>query len=352
MAFTAATACYNSGNYDQAEDYLRVAELQQHRDGRLLSLKISWDRGYRELALLDLRAFADEFPHDPEVYAELSAKLRACGHNEEARRLSLTFQIAHPNLARPRIDLLRAYLEIGERSRATHEINALINDFAKDANALLALAEYAANAGDTTLANRLYNHAQTHRLDTPALASLMVEAHLVARDFSTVLTLTRKLLTANSDWGPSYQPLFNSLQGIAHHGLGDHESGDLFLANFLASNTPRAEHLLAIADRLVAVSATDSALRLLNKATDADPLNQAALARLVSLELNLHHTTKLVPHLRRLLSMRHPSPDILRVALHELDSDAFTYTADRAPLIADIRTHLAVANARVRIPSR
>ena len=43
LAFTAATACYNSGNYDQAEDYLRAAELQQQRDGRLLSLRISWD---------------------------------------------------------------------------------------------------------------------------------------------------------------------------------------------------------------------------------------------------------------------------------------------------------------------
>ncbi|MBC7366069.1 MAG: tetratricopeptide repeat protein [Undibacterium sp.] len=350
LALAAATACYNSGNYDQAEDYIRIADLQHQREGRLLSLKIDWDRGYHALALLDLRAFANEHPDDPEVYAELNARLRASDQSEEARRLSVGFQIAHPMLARPRIDLLRAYLEIGERSRAAQEIDALIRDFPNDSNALLTLADYAANSGDAALATRIYDHARSHRLETAALAFLMVEAHLVGRDFATALSLTRTLLSAHPDREQSHRPLFNSLQAIAHYGLGDRESGDLFLANFLTSPTSRAENLLAIADRLLSVSATDSALRLLTKAIDADPLNQAALARLVSLELNLHRTDKIAPHLRQLLTMRRPSPDILRVALHELGSNTSSVTPDPTPLLAEIRAHLAAADSRIRIP--
>lgn len=350
LALAAATACYNIGNYDQAEDYIRIADLRHHREGRLLSLKIDWERGYRELALLDLRSFAAEHSDDTEVYAQLNSRLRESGLTEEARRHSIGFQIAHPALARPRIDLLRAYLEIGGHAWAAQETDALIRDFPTDVSALLALADYAANAGDTALANRLYTHAQSHRIDTAALAFLTVEAHLVARNFTAALTHTRALLTANPDWAQHHQPVFNSLQAIAHHGLGDRESGDLFLANFLTSNTARAENLLAIADRLLAVSAIDSALRLLTKAIDADPLNQAALARLVSLELNLHRTAKLAPHLRRLLAMRRPSPDVLRVALHELGSDAFLFAPDRASLLADIHSHLTAVEARTRIP--
>lgn len=349
LALASATACYNLGNYDQAEDYIRIADLQKQREGRLLSIKIAWDRGYRELALLDLRSFADDQPDDPEVYAHLNARLREAGRNEEARRYSISFQIRHPALPQPRIDLLRAYLEIGERSRAAQEIDALIRDFPGDSTALLALADFAANTGDTSLANRLLLHAQTRRIDTAALSFLSIEAHLVARDFTTALALTRTFLAANPTWAQSHQPLFNSLQAVAHHGLGDRESGDLFLANFLTSTNARADNLLAIADRLLSVSATDSALRLLNKAIDADPLNQAALARLVSLELNFHRTAKLAPHLRRLLDMRRPSPDVLRVALHELGSDAFLFTSDRAPLLADIRTHLTAADNRIRV---
>jgi Tfp pilus assembly protein PilF len=293
LALACATACYNLGNYDQAEDYIRIADLQKQREGRLLSLKIAWDRGYRELALLDLRSFADDHPDDPEIYAHLNARLREAGLYEEARRHSISFQIRHPSLARPRIDLLRAYLEIGEHSRAAQEIDALIRDFPSDATALIALADFAANTGDTSLANRLLLHAQSHRIDTAALAFLSIEAHLVARDFTTALSLTRTFLTANPSWSQSHQPLFNSLQAIAHYGLGDRESGDLFLANFLTNTNARADNLLAIADRLLSVAPTDSALRLLNKAIDADPLNQAALARLVSLELNFHRTAKL-----------------------------------------------------------
>jgi Tfp pilus assembly protein PilF len=349
LALAAANACYNIGDYDQAEDYLRIAELQHQREGRLLSLKIVWDRGYRELALLDLRAFALEHSHDPEVYAQLNARLRESGLTAEARRRSIEFQIAYPALVRPRIDVMRAYLEIGESSRAALEIDAFIRDFPTDASALLALADYAANAGDTALAHRLYTHAQSHWLDTAAHAFLTIEAHLVARDFATALTHTRNFLRANPAWAQHYQPVFNSLQAVAHYGLGDRESGDLYLANFFNNTTARVENLLAVADRLLAVAATDSALRLLTKAIDADPLNQAALARLVSLELNLHQTAKLAPHLRRLLAMRRPSPDILRVALHELSDDSSSFASDHAPLRADIRTHLDAADARIRV---
>jgi Tfp pilus assembly protein PilF len=348
LALAAATASYHRGNFDQAEDYIRIAQLQGHREGRLLAQKIDWERGYRDLALNDLRSLAIEFPDDGQVYAELSARLRTSDLSHEARRLSLAFSIAHPNNPRPRIELLRDYVDAGETARADHEVDALIRDFPTDSNALLALADFASNSANDALALRLYHHAQAHRLDTFPFALLAVEALVVARKHRPALELTKRLFEANPDWAKTHRPLFSSLQAITHFGLGDREAGELFLSHFNSHGQPRAENLLAIANRLLDVSAIEPALRLLARAIEADPLNQAALSRLITLELNHHRTDRLAAHLQRLLAMRRPSPDLLRVAHHRLGGDAFLFAPDRAPVLASIRAHLDADAARAR----
>jgi tetratricopeptide (TPR) repeat protein len=100
FALGAATASFFRGNYDQAEDLLgAVPKLAESRDGRLLAAKIEWDRGNRELALMQFRQLAAELPGDQEVHRELAGHLRQHGLMDEARRRSLSFQIAFPALA-------------------------------------------------------------------------------------------------------------------------------------------------------------------------------------------------------------------------------------------------------------
>ncbi len=348
LVLAAATANYNRGHFDQAEDYIRLGELQHKKEGRLLAQKIDWERGYRDLALNDLRALAEEYSGDSQVYTELNARLQATGLLNEARRQSLTFSIAYPNDPRPKIDLLISARKSGDTSGAAQEIEVLIRDFPSNSGTILALAEFAANTGDDALALRLYHRAQQQRLPSVPLALLSIEALLVARKHQPALNLTRTLLEANPDWAKTHQPLFTSLQAIAHFGLGDQDAGELYLAHFNAHGQPRAENLLAIANRLLDVSATEPALRLLNRAIEIDPLNEAVLSRLVTLEVTHRRTDKLATHLRQLLTMRRPSPDLLRVAHHQLGGDAFLFTPDRAPVLASIRTHLDADLARAR----
>lgn len=348
LALAAATASYHRGNFDQSEDYIRIAQLEGQLEGRLLARKIDWERGYRDLALYDLRALAVEFPGDSRVYAELSARLRSSDLSHEARRLNLTFSIAHPDNPRPRIELLRDYVNGGETVRAAHETEALIRDFPTDSNALLALADFAANSANDALALRLYRYAQDHRLDTVPFALLAVEALVVARKHQPALDLTKTLFEENSDWAKTRRPLFASLQAIAYFGLGDRDDGELFLSRFNSHGQPRAENLLAVANRLLDVSAIEPAIRLLARAIEADPLNQAALSRLITIELNHHRSDRLAEHLQRLLAMRRPSPDLLRVAHHRLGGDAFLFAPDRAPVLASIRAHLDADAARAR----
>ncbi len=341
FALAAATASYFRGNYDRADDFLHAEpRLPFSRDGRLLEARIGWERGYCELALLQLRALASELPDDSEIHAELVTRLGERDRPDEARRLSLGFQIAHPALPGPRIELLHAYHRAGERDRVAREAAALLRDFPADATALLTLADFAADTGDVTLARRVADQARSHNLPPEAHAILVVESLIVARDYRAALDTTRALLHDNPGWDTRYATLLGSLQAIAHYGLGDTEAAQLFLSNFLNHSDLRVENLLAIAKRLAAVDAAEQARLTLLRAVAADPLNQAALTQLVELDLNLNRIDELPAHLRRLVTMRRPSPDVLLVAQHKLGSDLFLFSSERPAALEAIRVAL------------
>ncbi len=330
-SLAAATAGYFRGDYDLAEDFLRAQPtLADSRYGRLLIAKIEGERGYRDLALLRLRELAAAFPDDTEIHSELASHLNRAGLLDEVRRAALAFQIAHPALPGPRIELLRAYYHASEHARSAREVDAFIRDFSDDAGALLALADFAANTGDVPLARQLTELARAHHFAWEPHAILAVEALVVARDFHGALDATRDLLHDHPDWTARFAPVLYSLQAIAHFGLSDTESASLLLTNYLNQTCLRAENLLAIAQRLVDVDAADYARQTLMRAIVADPLNQAALTRLVELDLNLNHIDELPTHLTRLLTMRKPSPDILRVAQFKLGSDLFLFSTERS----------------------
>ncbi len=349
IALAAATASSLRGNYDRAEDFLRVVPgVADSRAGRLLAARIDAERGYRELALLELRALAAEFPTDVATHAELVTRLRQTGRRDEARRASVSFQLAHPTLARPHIELLEAYREDGDLARVAREVETLLREFSADAPALLALADFAANAGDVALARRLADHARAHRLPWEPHAFLVVEANVVARDYRAALAAIQSLTAENVDGDDRYQGLLDSLQALSCLGLGDLDTARVRLARCLNRTPLRAENLIALANRFAALGADELARQVLVRAIDADPLNQAALSRLVEFELNLNRTDDLPAHLRRLAMMRRPSPDLLRVAQHKLGSDLFLYSDERVPALDAVR--LALENARP--PSR
>jgi hypothetical protein len=307
---------------------------------------MEWERGYRDLALLRLHELAAAFPHDLEIHSELAVHLDRAELPDEARRAALAFQIAHPSLSGPRLELLRAYHRLSDTTQTMREIEAFIHDFASYANALLALADFAADTGNVSLAHRLTDLARVRNFAWEPHALLAVEAQVVARDFRGALDAARDLLHDNPDWLARFGPVLSSLQAIAHFGLHDTESGGLMLTNYLNQSYLRAENLLAIAQRLVDVDAAEFARTTLIRAVNADPLNQAALTRLVELDLNLNRIDDLPAHLGRLLAMRKPSPDILRVAQHKLGSDLFLFSAERPAALEAVRVALEKA-ARV-----
>ncbi len=340
-ALAAATASFYRGEFDQADDYLgAVPGLASSRDGRLLVTRADHARGYRELALLSLRALAAEFPRDSEIHTELVQRLRHANMVDEARRRSLSFQIAQPALARPRIELVRDLRSSGETARAAREIDALFRDFPADQDALLALGDFAANTGDSALARRLLAHARDAKQLWEPHALLVVESLISARDYRAALNAADASAADFPDFARRFEKVLGSLRGIALFGIGEIEQGRVLITHYLAHSYLRAENLLAIAQRLIDVDAPATARDALFRATRTDPLNQAALTRLVELDLNLNRIDELPAHLHRLIAMRQPSPDILRVARHKLGSDRFLFSAERPAALAAIHAVL------------
>lgn len=338
IAFAAASSCYYRGNYDEAETILRRYRLGLTRDGRLLQVRIDWDRGARDQALTRLGELAAEFPNDDEIYAQTVAYLREAGRDAEARRESFMRALGNPRNARARIDQLYALQKEGDTAAVKRNAEEIFSDFLDDSNAMVALADFAANSGDPVLARRVYDHAKARNLNWEGPALMTVEANIVAKEYQSALEVVRELLKANPEWGKRYYSVFNGLQAIANYGLGDAEAAQLFLNNYLGQSSIRTENLIAVSKRLLEVGARSQARQVLDQAVKNDALNQAALTNLIQLDLDLNNTAPLAANVRKLLTMRRPSREVLQSAYRKLGSDLFIFSPDRTALLADLRS--------------
>jgi len=346
VAMAAASASFFRGNYDQAEDDMSAFGLESTRDGRLLSARIAWERGLKDIALAQLGQLASDFPDDEEIYSQSVSYLRDAGRDGEARRESLLRSLSHPRDARARIDLLYALHKEGDSAAVKTNVDEIFQDFAGDANALLALADFAANTGDAALAKRVYDYALARKLNWEGAALMMVEANVVAKNYQAALNLVRRLLKENPEWAKRYYTVFNGLQAIAYYGLGDAESAQLFLNNFLTQTNVRAENLVAVSKRLADVGARAQARQVLAQAVKTDAPNQAALTGLIKLDLALDNTDTLAASVRTLLGMRKPPKDVLNAAYRKLGSDLFLFSPGRLALLEDLRNAIATDPAR------
>ncbi len=340
LAFVAAAASFFRGNYDQAEDLIRTYQLGNKQEGQLLSARMEWERGFHDEAMTRLHELQKALPDDDEVYAQIITYLRESGRDDEARRESLFRQLGHPGNFRPRIDLLFANKKDGDEAAVQAGAKSILRDFAKDDKALLALADFAANTGDTLLARSVYEHCKANGLNGDSAALMIVEAHVVAKQYQAALDMVHTLSDENPEWGKRYYSVFNGLQAIASYGLGDPESGSLFLANFLGQNSLRADNLVAVANRLVGVGARREAQTALTQVMKTDPHNQAALTRLVKLDGELSDADALARDIQRLIVMRKPDHEVVENAYQKLGSDLFLLLPGRTALLQQVRTAL------------
>lgn len=102
----------------------------------------------------------------------------------------------------------------------------------------------------------------------------------------------------------------------------------------------RVESLLGIANRLMTMQRAGTAREILAHAVKLDAKNQAALTRLIELDLDNRNIPAVAANLPALTSMRRPSPLVLKRAQAMLGSDECLFLNGRSELLALVNNTL------------
>ena len=340
VAIAAATANLFRGNYEAADALIKEYELLRTKDGRILTARIEWESGHRDAALAHLRLYARESPNDEEFYSLLVTYHRELGQYSEVEKFTLMRELAAPNSAAARVDLLQDYKRNHNTELFQRTVAGILRDFADNPTALLALANFASNQGEPAIALRVYRHLLAHNLETDGAALLVAEAYIVAGDHNAALDFLSEVGHSRPEWLAKFRSNVNGLQAIANYGLGHREESDLYLEQLLKEPNLRTVNLTAIANHLITVGAKAQARRVLAQTVASNPRNQAALSLLVQLDLDRAPSDELIANLRHLLAMRRPSQQVLQAASTRLSSDRFLYVAGRNEVLESIQAML------------
>ena len=336
LAFGAANANYLRGNYDRADDYLITYKLLESLEGVLLSAQISWDRGNQIAAITKLKESIRRFPNSEPLLMQLSRYHRELGQIDEARRYAILRNVSDPLSPAPRLELLYIYNKSGDIEREQRETLRMLQQFRDDEAAFQALANFAADTGNIDLARRTYEEALENEFNIDAFALLLIEAHLVDKDYEGALDFSEELLKERPDWLTQRWAIFNSLRAVASYGINRPDLGEIYLQDFLNEALNQPQTYLAVARRFSSVDRYQQSRKVLMLAYQKAPTNQKVLSELIRAELTVGSTENLNRLLSRFLQMRRPQMDLLFEAYRKLGSDRFIFTLDRESLLLQL----------------
>lgn len=336
LAFGTANANYLRGNYDRAGDYLISYNLLESIEGILLSAQISWDRGNQIAAITKMEQSIRRFPNSEPLLMQLSRYHRELGEIDEARRYAILRNVSDPLSPAPRLELLYIYNKSGDTEREQRETQRMLKQFRDDEDALKSLANFAADTGNIDLARRTYEEALESEYSIDAFALLLIEAHLVDKDYQGALDFSEELLKERPDWLTTRSGIFNSLRAVASYGINRPDLGEIYLQDFLDDASTPVQTYLAVSRRFSKINRHQQTRKILMVAYQKAPTNQKLLSELIRTDLKLGNTENLNRLLSRLLQMRRPQMELLAEAYTKLGSDRFIFTPDRESLLLEL----------------
>ena len=336
LAFSVANANYLRGNYDLADDYITNYSLLESLQGVLLSAQISWERGSKIAAMTSLEYSIKKFPNSEPLLLLLSRYHRELGEIDEARRYAILRNVSNPLSAATRIELLYIYNQAEDFEREQRETQRMLQQFRNDIPALQTLANFAADTGNINLARRTYEEALENEFAINPFALLLVEAHLVDKDYQGALDFSEELIKERPDWLSQRWGLFSSLRAVAAYGLNRPDLGEIYLQEFVDGKNNNPQTYIAVSRRFTEIDRYQQARKVLTVAYEKAPTNQKILSELIRAELSVGNTENLNRLLSRLLQMRLPEMDLLSEAYTKLGSDRFIFTPNRQNLLLQL----------------
>ncbi|HRG54643.1 MAG TPA: tetratricopeptide repeat protein [Lacunisphaera sp.] len=320
LALQAATVRYHYGDYDGAEGLVADWRLDRSLEGQLLLARCDWERGYPELARLRLEQQRPRFPGRDELPLQLIRFYRDLGDTTRELNEALVRHLADPASPGPRIDLLHAWQRSGDQARVQRETESYLADNPTDPAALLLLAWFASDTGNTSLVRRLRGLAAGRHYPLETFDLALVQGLALAGDYPAALAAADAALAGPAGANPRFADTLAGLRALACFGAGDPVNGESYLQTFLVRQRPRSSDSILLSRRLAEIGAVRPAQRVIESAVRQHPLDQAALTELVHQQSLARDGPGLESSLPRLLPMRKPSRAVLQEAALRLDA--------------------------------
>lgn len=340
LAFGAANANYLRGNYDRADDYLISYNLINSPEGIQLSSQISWDRGNKIAAITKLEQSLNRFPNAEAILIQLSFYYREMGEVDKARRYAILRNVKDPLSPAPRLELMYIYNKSGDTEREERETQRMFEQFSDDETAMLEFGNFAAKTGNVELARRIYELAIENEFNIGAFSILLIESHIVGKDYDGCLVFCEELIKEQPKWLTDQWAIFNGYRSVAAYAANRPDLGEIYLQHFLEETTNTPQLYLNVAGHFSTVERNQQARKVIETAYRQNPVNQKILTELTRIEIKLGNTDNLSQLITRLLTMRRPDKELLVDAYRKLGSDRFIFAQNRESLLLQISAFL------------
>jgi len=340
-------ANFNRDRFDEARKSFTGTRLENSPQARFIEIRITWERGLRESALISLRDLHARYPEDDEVYRTLEFYLREQGSFDEARRLALARQLAFPEKAEPYLDFIRLCAEESFESRRKAAVDDYLRLFGTDTSALFRLQTLAAQFGWSDLAWRIVSLVPSDKpREQGAATALAIESLLTAKQFEEAGRRAAEQLGKEMALTEGERMIFTGLEGLAYFGRGVEAEGRARINRVLSSGVVASTTLASLGRHLLSMGKTDVAEALFARAVDVDALNTSALVALLQLKLESRKLEDSLDLVERLPLVRKPSLQLMQDILGTLRSDRYLYVAGREPAIRSLESRVRLIEQR------
>lgn len=335
-----AQANFLRGNYAETTKLIQAYGLDKTPEGFILKCQVLWETGEKSEALKLLGAAAQAYPGVSRLL-ELKARwLKENGDFAGARDCLDLLTINAPSNPAPTIQSL--FLMPGPAQAAKREaiIDKLINDYGRNDQVMLELAQYANDSAQPALTGRLLKWAEERRFPTRLKFALTHAECLINTNQAHAAVMLIEELIRQSDreqWMSETRIAFDALRTIGYFADGQPEIGLINLQRLMQNKNVPPQLLVASGRKLIAAKRFVEANDMLIAAHLQNEANQSILLQIVRLKLEHPEIAgDLETYLRRLMATRKPPREVLEAALRSVGSDTFLFSGNREQLLADL----------------
>ena len=340
-------ASFNQDRFEEARRSLVGTSLEGSPQAKFIDIRISWERGLRESALIALRDLHALYPQDDEIYRTLQFYLREQGRLDEARRLALGRQLAFPTKHEPYLDFIRLCADGSMEARRTMAIDDYLRLFGQESEYLLRLQTLAAQFGWSDLAWRIVSLLPVDQVRERNTASaLAIEADLARNAYAEAGGNAAEQLRQEGKLTEGERMIFTGLEGLAYFGQGVQAEGESRINRVLSSGMASSNTLASLGRHLQSMGQTETAERLYARAIKVDALNTSALVSLLQLKVDTQKLDESLDLVERLPIVRKPSRQLMQDILNTLWSDRYLYVANREPAIRSLENRVRLIDQR------